>query len=188
MSLMSSILRGFLGHFTSSVPSEQTRKYHQVRIPFKLILSLIEIIMGPCPPFAPTQLEIPSGFLLHNEYFFTFSSMDTVLCPYLCCCLQPRLIFNQYKTYTLSCEVLPLSVSLIYLEEGTEIRGRTSHLTLSLFSHSCLETLAMCPAKCIFLPLPFYLFFSFFCVSSKSTQRNKNRFLKCLFCYFYKVL
>lgn len=70
MSLMSSILRGFLGHFTSSVPSEQTRKYHQVRIPFKLILSLIEIIMGPCPPFAPTQLEIPSGFLLHNEYFF----------------------------------------------------------------------------------------------------------------------
>lgn len=70
MSLMYSILREFLGHFTSSVPSEQTRNYHQVRIPFKLILSLIEIIMGPCPPFAPTQLEIPSGFLLHNEYFF----------------------------------------------------------------------------------------------------------------------
>lgn len=160
MSFMSSILRGFLGHLTSSDPFEQSRNYHQVRIPFKLILSLIEIIMGPWPPFAHTQLGSPSGFLLHNVYFFTFSSMDTVLCPYLCCFLQLRLIFNQYKTF--SCELLPLSVCLIYLEERTEIKGRTSHLTHNLFSHSCLETLAMCPAKCIFPPLPFLSFFFFF--------------------------
>lgn len=132
MSLMSSILRGFLGHFTTSVPSEQSKNYHQVRIPFELTLSLLELIMGPCPPFAPTQFRIrlSSGFLLQNEYFFTFSSMDTVLCPYLCCCLQLRLIFIQYKTCTLSCEMLSLSAWLVYFEEGTEIRGRSSHLTL----------------------------------------------------------
>lgn len=75
--------------------------------------------------------------------------MDTALCPHLWCCLQLHLIFNRYKTCTLSCEMLPLSACLFYLKEGTEIRGRTSHLTLNLSSHSCLEILAMCPAKCI---------------------------------------
>lgn len=123
--------------------SEQSKNYHQVRKPFELTLSLIKLIMGPCPPFAPTQLGIR---LSHHEYFFTFSSMDTVLCPYLCCCLQLHLIFNQYKTCTVSCEMLPLSACLV---QGTEIRGRTSHLTLNLSSYSCLETLAICPAKCI---------------------------------------
>ena len=46
--------------------------------------------------------------------------------------------------------MLPLSACLVYLEEGTEIRGRTSHFTLNLSSHSCLETHWPCALLSVF--------------------------------------